>query len=140
MGLWDDIKKKTEELVDDAGNSFDSIVDNMKETADSAATTIGEISNTVADKAGQVFDSVADSTSSMVDSLSSKSSEVMDDFLRLMATEFYDIINKFDFDGALEKLNEVQASGERDISPLIDFVNNLKAFAEEGKKKYGESN
>lgn len=75
--------------------------------------------------AGDVVNEAANSTAEF---FSGKANEMADDLKNKMAS----LIN---FDDALEKLDEAQQTCERDISPLIDFVQNLKNYVAEGKGK-----
>lgn len=99
---WDAIKKKSIDMLDEVSNSSEILSD---------------IRKSVSEKVGAPSDPVEKSDSSINDFLSRKTKDAL--------------ASVIDFDDALEKLDTAQQMSEQDISPLVDFVKNLKSFVEE---------
>lgn len=147
MGLFDslaevaakkaaEIQKAASEVVDAAAQKAAEIQKTAAEAATSASTIVGQAVDAISYGAGQVADSVSTTASEAYDSIVQKRNEALDNIQEFAAIKFYHLINQYDYAESIKKMKEAQEKEKKDLSPLIGFLENLQAFALEGKKQY----
>ena len=99
------------------------LIDKMKKAAQQAASVASSTATKVAKKATESMDAVSSASQSAYDAMCEYAAQKIKGMLRGIDLQF-----------TINTLNKFQRENNKDVSALVNFIEQLKIFSEDGQK------
>ena len=126
-----DLWGKVKETATTAGQK---VAETAVKSANVIAQKASTASQTVADTATKSAITVADAVSSVSVRVSDISKSTYDTLCELAANKIKSMIRGIDLQSAIEALQKQQEETGTDVTKLVNFIQQLKEFSEDGKE------
>lgn len=125
--LWDKVKKS-------ASTASQKVTETAVKSANVVAQKATTAGQTVANTTAKSAKTVAGAVSKVGDKVSGISKSAYDSMCEIVAEKIKNMLRSVDLQSAIVALQKQQEETGTDVTKLVNFINQLKEFSEDGKE------